>query len=342
MMKVLTFGEIMLRLKSVGQERLFQSPMLEASFGGGEANVAVSLANYGMDAAFATVLPDNAVADACVGELRRFNVDTSRIQKGPGRVGIYFLEAGANQLPSKVVYDRADSAIALAKPGDFDWDKTFDGVDWFHITGITPAISESAMELSLESVREAKRRGITVSCDLNYRKNLWKYGKRAAEVMRELANSVDVAIANEEDVQKSLEITADVEVESGELDREKYRQLGDKVLKAYPNMKMIAITLRESHSADWNGWAACLNDGKNFYVSKKYEIRDIVDRVGGGDSFAGGLIYGLNHYTDKQQALEFAVAASCLKHSILGDFNRVSASDVEKLMGGDGTGRVQR
>lgn len=341
-MKILTFGEIMLRLKSPGQECLFQSPMLEATFGGGEANVSVSLANYGMDAGFLTVLPENAVADACKAELRRFNVDVSRIVTGEGRVGIYFLEGGANQRASKVVYDRADSAIALAKPGDIDWETAFDGVEWFHITGITPAISESAMELSRESVKQAKQRGITVSCDLNYRKNLWKYGKRASEVMREMAHYVDVAIANEEDVQKSLEITTDVVVESGELDREKYRDLGGKVLAAYPNMKMIAITLRESHSADWNSWAACLNTGKDFYVSKKYEIRDIVDRVGGGDSFAGGLIYGLNHYEDKQQALEFAVAASCLKHSIIGDFNRVSAADVEKLMGGDGTGRVQR
>ena len=341
-MKFLTFGEIMLRLKAPGQECFFQSPMLEATFGGGEANVSVSLANYGLDAGFLTVLPSNAIGDECVKELRRFGVDTSRILRGEGRMGIYFLEGGANQRPSKVVYDRAWSAIAMAKPGDIDWEKAFEGVEWFHITGITPAISESAMELSLESVKEAKKRGITVSCDLNYRKNLWKYGKRAAEVMREIANYVDVAIANEEDVQKSLEITTDVVVESGELDREKYRDLGNKVLAAYPNMKMIAITLRESHSADWNGWAACLNDGKNFYVSKKYEIRDIVDRVGGGDSFAGGLIYGLNTYEDKQQALEFAVAASCLKHSIIGDFNRVGVSDVEKLMGGDGTGRVQR
>ena len=341
-MKFLTFGEIMLRLKAPGQECFFQSPMLEATFGGGEANVAVSLANYGLDTGFLTVLPANAIGDACVAELRRFGVDTSRILRGEGRMGIYFLEGGANQRPSKVVYDRAWSAIALAKPGSIDWDKAFEGVEWFHITGITPAISETAMELSLESVKEAKKRGITVSCDLNYRKNLWKYGKRAAEVMREIANFVDVAIANEEDVQKSLEITTDVVVESGELDREKYRDLGSKVLTAYPNMKMIAITLRESHSADWNGWAACLNDGENFYVSKKYEIRDIVDRVGGGDSFAGGLIYGLNTYAGKQQALEFAVAASCLKHSIIGDFNLVGVSDVEKLMGGDGTGRVQR
>ena len=282
------------------------------------------------------------ITDACVRELRGFGVDTSRIVTGDGRFGVYYVEGGANQLPSRVIYDRAWSAIAMAKPGDIDWDKAFEGVGWFHITGITPAISESAMALSLESVQEAKKRGITVSCDLNYRKNLWKYGKKASEVMRELAKYVDVAIANEEDVQKSLEITVDVNVESGELDREKYRALGNKVLEAYPNMKCIAITLRESHSADWNGWAACLNDGKDFYVSKKYEIRDIIDRVGGGDSFAGGLIYGLNHYEDKQSALEFAVAASCLKHSIPGDFNRVTVSDVTKLMGGDGTGRVQR
>ena len=295
-MKVLTFGEIMLRLKALGHERFFQSPMLEATFGGGEANVAVSLANYGMEAEFLTVLPQNDIADACIRELRYFGVDTKKIVRGDGRMGIYYLEAGANQLPSEVVYDRAYSSIALAKPGNIDWNKAFDGVDWFHITGITPAISESAMELSLESVKKAKQRGITVSCDLNYRKNLWKYGKQASEVMRELAKYVDVAIANEEDVQKSLEITVDVNVESGELDREKYRALGNKVLEAYPNMQCIAITLRESHSADWNGWAACLNDGKGFYVSKKYEIRDIIDRVGGGDSFAGGLIYGLNHY----------------------------------------------
>ena len=341
-MKVLTFGEIMLRLRAPGHERLFQSNMLEATFGGGEANVAVSLANFGMDAEFCTMLPENAIGDECIRELRRFGVGVSRIRRGKGRMGIYFLENGANQLPSKVIYDRADSAIALAGPGDFDWNAVFDGVDWFHITGITPAISESAMLLSLESVKEAKQRGITVSCDLNYRKNLWKYGKKADEVMRELAQYVDIAVANEEDVQKSLGITVDVNVESGELDREKYRALGDKVLETYPDMRMIAITLRESHSADWNGWAACLNDRESFRVSKKYEIRDIIDRVGGGDSFAGGLIYGLNHYEDRQQALEFAVAASCLKHSIIGDFNRVSVSDVEKLAGGDGTGRVQR
>lgn len=341
-MKVLTFGEIMLRLKAPGHERFFQSNIMEATFGGGEANVAVSLANYGMDAEFVTVLPDNTLGDECIKELRRFGVGTKLIERGNGRMGIYFLENGANQLPSKVVYDRSDSTIALATPGDINWDQVFEGVEWFHITGITPAISEKAKLLSLESVKMAKEKGITVSCDLNYRKNLWKYGKKAAEVMSELAKYVDVAIANEEDVQKSLEIKADVDVEAGKLDREKYRHLGNKVLEAYPNMKMIAITLRESHSADCNGWAACLNDGKDFYVSKKYEIRDIIDRVGGGDSFAGGLIYGLNTYESKQQALEFAVAASCLKHSIIGDFNRVAKSDVEKLMSGNGSGRVQR
>ena len=343
MARIVTLGEIMLRLKSPALERFFQSPSLEATFGGGEANVAVSLANYGMDAAFVTALPNNAIGEACLRDVRSFGVDVSNIKMMDGRMGIYFLETGSNQRPSKVVYDRADSCIAKAPVDTFDWKKIFDGATWFHITGITPAISESAMELSVASVKEAKKRGITVSCDLNYRKNLWKYGKKASEVMREIAKYVDVAIANEEDVQKSLEITVDdVNVESGELDRAKYKALGDKVLAAYPDMKMIAITLRESHSADWNGWAACLNDGKDFYVSKKYEIRDIVDRVGGGDSFAGGLLYGLNHYEDKQSALEFAVAASCLKHSVIGDFNRVNLSDVTKLMGGDGTGRVQR
>lgn len=341
-MKVLTFGEIMLRLASNNHERLFQTNQLEATFGGGEANVAVSLANYGMDAEFFTVLPKNTIGEACIGELRRFNVGTSKIIKKDGRMGIYFLEPGANQLASKTIYDRADSTIAKSKVGDVNWDEVFKDVDWFHITGITPAISQTAMELSLQSVMAAKEKGITVSCDLNYRKNLWKYGKKASEVMREIAKYVDVAIANEEDVQKSLEITIDVNVESGQLDREKYKELGNKVLQTYPNMKMIAITLRESHSADYNGWAACLNDRENFYVSKKYEIRDIIDRVGGGDSFAGGLIYGLNNYDSKQDALEFAVAASCLKHSVIGDFNRVSKEDVEKLMSGDGTGRVQR
>jgi 2-dehydro-3-deoxygluconokinase len=341
-MRVVTFGEIMLRLKAPGRERFFQRPMLETTFGGGEANVAVSLANYGFDAAFVTVLPENILADGCLQELRRYAVDTSKIKRGHGRMGVYFLEAGANQLPSKVVYDRSDSAISLAEPGDIDWDDAFDGADWFHITGITPAISASAMALSLEAVKSAKENGLTVSCDLNYRKKLWKYGKDAPEVMSQLVKYVDVAIANEEDCQKSLGIKADVDVVSGKLESDKYKALSDAVLEVYPNIKMIGITLRESISADINNWSACLNDRENFYVSRKYEIRDIIDRVGGGDSFSGGLIYGLNSFEQKQDALEFAVAASCLKHSILGDFNRVSVSDVEKLMEGDASGRVQR
>lgn len=341
-MKVLTFGEIMLRLKAPGHERLMQTPNLEATFGGGEANVAVSLANYGMDVSFLSFLPNNAVADACIGELRRFNVDTSRIIRKDGRVGIYYLDAGANQLPSKVIYDRAYSSISLAGPGDVDWNKAFDGVGWMHISGITPAISESLMELSIESVKEAKKRNITVSCDLNYRKNLWKYGKNAQEVMSEMASFCDVLIANEEDVQKSLGITIDVDVESGEIDNSKYEILGNKVLEKYPNAKMIAITLRESKSADTNGWSTCINNREKFYVSRHYDINDIIDRVGGGDSFAGGLIYGLNTYDTMEEALEFATAASCLKHSVIGDFNRVTVDDVKKLMAGDGSGRVQR
>lgn len=341
-MKYLCFGEIMLRLKSPEAQRLFQSPVLEATFGGGEANVAVSLANYGCDAAYLTVLPNNAIADECIKELRSFGVDTTRIQRSMGRMGIYFLEGGANQRPSKVVYDRAGSAIAQAKPGDIDWNAAFDGISWFHITGITPALSQTAMLLSTESVKEAKKRGITVSCDLNFRANLWKYGKSAHEVMPEILNYVDVAIANEEDVQKCLGITIDIAVGEGSLDREKYKNLSDMVLAGYPGLKLIAITLRESKSANTNGWAACLNDRKAFIESRRYEIMDIVDRVGGGDAFAAGLIYGLCHYEDNAKALEFAVAASCLKHSIMGDYNRMDVSEVVKLMGGDGSGRVLR
>lgn len=341
-MKVLTFGEIMLRLRAPGHERLFQSSALEATFGGGEANAAVSLANYGVDVEFFTVLPTGPIGDACLGELRRFGVGTERIERRPGRMGLYFLETGANQRPSRVVYDRAGSALSLAGPGDVDWDRVLRDVGWLHMTGITPAVSERAAQLSLEAVRGARAKGVTVSCDLNYRKNLWKYGRTAVEVMGELARYVDVAIANEEDVQKSLGIAIDADTEAGTLDREQYRALGDRVLQAYPNMKLIAITLRESRSADWNNWTACLNDGERYDVSRTYEIRDIVDRVGGGDSFAGGLIYGLLHYRDRRQALEFAAAASCLKHTIPGDFNRVDVSDVEQLMGGSGTGRVQR
>jgi len=341
-MKVLTFGEIMLRLKSPGHERFFQSPMLEATFGGGEANVAITIANFGMEVEYLTVLPNNTIADACVQELRKFGVDTRKIQRGEGRMGIYFLESGANQLPSKVIYDRSDSSIALAKPGDIDWDNVFEGVDWFYITGITPAISETAMELSLQSVKVAKEKSLTVSCDLNYRNKLWNYGKKATDVMIELVKYVDIAIINEEACQKCLGITVEMDAGSAKLETSKNELLSNAVFNAYPNMKLVAITMRESISADINGWAGCLNDREHFYVSKKYEIHDIIDRVGGGDAFAGGLIYGLNAYEDKQEALEFAVAAGCLKHSIIGDFNRVDISDVVNLIYGDATGRVQR
>lgn len=340
--KYVTFGEVMLRLKSPGHDKLFQSPALEATFGGGEANVAVSLANYGLDAQFVTALPNNDIADACIRELRGFGVDTTKIVRRAGRVGIYFLENGANQRPSNVIYDRAGSSIALMEKGEADWDEIFKGADWFHISGITPAISKNAKEASLEAVIKAKEHGVTVSCDFNYRNKLWKYGETAVQVMSELVKYVDVGIANEEDCQKSLGINVDVDVESGSLDTDKYKMLGDKVLQAFPNLKMIAITLRESRSADSNGWSACLSDRERFYISRKYDIKDIIDRVGGGDSFAAGLIYGLGTYENKQEALEFAVAASCLKHSISGDYNRVKFADVEKLMGGDASGRVNR
>ena len=351
--RVVTFGEIMLRLKSPGLERLFQSPLLEATFGGGEANVAVSLANFGMNAALVTVLPKNELGDACIAELRRFGVDISLIVRGSGRMGIYYLENGANQRASKVVYDRAHAAIALAQPGALDWKKIFTGATWVHITGITPAISQSAADLSMEAVRAAKQVGLTVSCDFNYRGKLWKYGKTAPEVMNALVKFVDIGIANEEDCQKSLGLKLDspgrsalaepgVKVEQGRLDTEQYQALTDKVLKTFPNLKLIAITLRESHSADVNGWSACLNDRRQFLLSRKYEITDIVDRVGGGDAFAAGLIYGLANGKSPEGALNFAVAASCLKHSIPGDFNRVTVDEAEKLASGEASGRVQR
>ena len=340
--RVVTFGEVMLRLKAPGFERLLQSPILEATFGGGEANVAVSLAQFGWESAFVSILPQNEIADACLAEMRKFGVDTTGVVRGAGRMGIYFLESGANQRASKVVYDRAASSIAAAKPGMIDWKKALAGATWFHVTGITPAISAGAADLAIEAARAARDIGVTVSCDFNYRAKLWKYGKTAPEVMTELVRHVDVGIANEEDCQKALGIAVDVSVESGRLATDQYEQLTRKVLEKFPNLRAQAITLRESHSADANGWSACLNDRTNFYVSRKYEITDIVDRVGGGDAFAAGLIYGLRHYENNADALNFAVAASCLKHSIPGDFNRVTASEVEKLMGGDASGRVQR
>jgi 2-dehydro-3-deoxygluconokinase len=337
----------MLRLKSPGFERLFQSPVLEATFGGAEANVAVSLAQYGVDVAFATAIPANQVGDECVAELRRFGVSTRFVKRQGGRLGIYFLETGANQRASKVTYDRAGSSISTAKPGDFDWDAILDGAKWFHVTGVTAAISESAAQLAIEGARAARDKGLTVSCDYNYRKNLWKYGKTAPEVMRELVQHVHVGIANEEDCQKALGIelagAGDQEVHSGELDREKYRALAERVLEEFPSLTHQVITLRESRSADHNGWAACLHNRSEFHVSRRYEITDIVDRVGGGDSFGAGLIYGLLTYAgDDRKALEFATAASCLKHSIPGDFNRVNVPEVEALMKGEGSGRVQR
>jgi 2-dehydro-3-deoxygluconokinase len=342
MKRVVTFGEVMLRLKSPGLERLFQAPALEATFGGAEANVAVSLANYGLQASFVSALPKNAIADSALAELRGLGVDTQYVKRQGERMGIYFLEGGANQRASKVVYDRAGSSISTAKAGDFDWDAIFKGANWFHISGVTPAISASAAELSIESARQARAAGLTVSIDYNYRKNLWKYGKTAPEVMRELVKHAHVGIANEEDCQKALGIEADADVHSGELDANKYKALAEKVLKEFPNLDKQVITLRESRSADVNGWSAVLHDGKEFHHSKHYEITDIVDRVGAGDSFAGGLIYGLLQLGDAKQALEFATAASCLKHSIIGDYNRVTVAEVEDLMKGGGSGRVQR
>ncbi|HLI86199.1 MAG TPA: sugar kinase [Bryobacteraceae bacterium] len=341
--RVVTFGEIMLRLAAPAWERFLQSPRFEATFGGGEANVAVALASLGVPTAYVTVLPEkNAIADVLTGELRRFGVDTTRIARGKGRLGIYFLETGANQRPSRVVYDREESAMALAGPGDIDWDAALEGAGWFHITGITPAISESAAKLSLEAARAARSKGVTVSCDLNYRKNLWKWGRNAREVMPELAGCCDVLMANEEDVQMALGLGAGVNAAAGSLDTRQYEDLAGRVLAAYPNARQVAITLRESKSASHNGWSACLKGRGSFLVSRHYEITHIVDRVGAGDSFAAGLIYGLLKLDTAQQALEFAVALSCLKHSIPGDFSRTTVAEVEALLEGGGSGRVQR
>jgi len=332
----------MLRLKPPNWKRFFQSPLLEATFGGGEANVAVGLSRLGLNSAYVSVIPANPIGDACIGELRRHHVDTSLMTRNGDRLGIYYLEAGANQRPSKVVYDRAHSAIAEAKSGDIDWDVIFDNADWFHISGITPAISLSVSELSLEAVKKAKEKGVTVSCDLNFRKKLWKYGKSAPEVMGELVKYADIIIGNEEDCQKSLGLKVDINIESGKLQAEKYKELTDKILKIYPNIKKIAITLRESHSANYNGWSAVVNNRKEFLVSKKYEIHNIVDRVGAGDTFAAGLIYGLNNLYGDREALEFAVAASCLMHSIPGDLPLLSVEEIKNLVRGVTSGRVQR
>ena len=321
--KVVTFGEIMLRLAPEGYYRFVQAASYGATYGGGEANVAISLANYGMDASFVTKLPAHEIGQAGVNSLRQFGVDTSKIVRGGDRVGIYFLEKGASQRPSKVIYDRAGSAIATATTADFNWDEIFEGADWFHFTGITPALGDNVAEICLEACKAAKAKGITVSCDLNYRNKLWSKEK-AGQVMGELCKYVDVCISNEEDANDVFGIKSE----------------GTELTDRF-GFKKVAITLRTSISANDNKWAAMLYENGESYFSKEY-LMHIVDRVGGGDSFGGGLIYAcLNDYAP-QDTIEFAVAASCLKHSIEGDFNQVSVSEVQKLAGGDASGRVQR
>lgn len=344
MNKVVTFGEVMLRLASPGFERFLQSPELKATFGGGEANVAVSLANYGIPVSFVTRLPKNDLATACTNEMRGLGVDTSDIVYGGDRMGIYFLEAGAVSRASKVIYDRAYSAISEIKTGMIDWDKVFEGAGWFHWTGITPAISRGAAEVCLEAIKAANAKGITVSTDLNYRKNLWKYGKTANEVMPELVEGCDVVLGNEEDAAMALNIHPDgVDVTAGHVEADAYLSVSQKIMKQFPRCKKVITTLRGSVSASHNSWSGVLYDGKVLFKAPTYQITHIVDRVGGGDSFMGGLIYGLLTYPeDDQKALNFAVAASCLKHTVYGDYNRVSVSEVEKLMGGDASGRVSR
>lgn len=341
-MKVVTFGELMVRLQPFNYERFVQANSLEFSFGGGEANVAVSLANYGLDAAFVTKLPAHAIGQAAVNSLRRYGVDTSMITRGGDRVGIYYNEKGASQRGSVCIYDRANSAIQLAQPSDFDWDKIFEGVDWFHFTGITPALGENVVEICREACKAAKAHGVKISCDLNYRGKLWTR-EQARAAMTDLCQYVDVCISNEEDAKDVFGIEAEAtDIYGGKLNAEGYKSVAKQLADKF-HFEKVAITLRESHSAFDNGWSAMLYDvaSNEYCFSKKYDLH-IIDRVGGGDSFGGGLIYGLNTYADEKTALEFAVAASCLKHTILGDYNRVSVSEVESLMKGSGTGRVQR
>lgn len=340
MKRVVTFGEIMLRLAPNGYLRFVQSEQYEATYGGGEANVAVSLANFGLDAAFVTKLPSHEIGQAGVNALRKFGVDTSLITRGGDRVGIYFCEKGASQRPSKVIYDRAGSSIATAVKSDFDWNKIFENVGWFHFTGITPALGDNVAEICLEAVKAAKERGITVSCDLNYRKKLWSKEK-AGKVMGELCKYVDVCIANEEDASDVFGISAaNTDVTKGEVNHDGYKDVARQLADRF-GFKAVAITLRTSISANDNDWAAMLYDGKDYYFSKQYHMH-IVDRVGGGDSFGAGLIYSMINGYDPKSTIEFAVAASCLKHSIEGDMNMVSVDEVQKLAGGDGSGRVQR
>ena len=341
--RYVTFGELMLRLSPRSGERILQTSSFEATFGGAEANVAVSLGGYGEDVAFVTALPSNPVADAAIGELRRFGVDTSFIRRSGERIGIYYVEPGAAMRPSKVVYDRAHSAISEVSSGDFDWEAIFRGAHWFHVTGITPAIAKSTAEVTLDALRAARGLGLKISCDLNYRKKLWKWGKDPKEVMPMVAEYVDVLIANEEDCQKCLGIELDVDVTSGSLETSKYRELASRVMKAFPNVSNLAVSLRESVSADWNNWSIVMATRDAFYTSRKCEIRDIVDRVGGGDAFGAGLIWGLNNLAGPQEAVEFAAAASALKHTIYGDYNRMSLDEVVAMASSsDTSGRVQR
>ena len=340
MAKIVTFGELMLRLAPNGYYRFFQNDQMQATFGGGEANVAVSLSNYGMDASFVTKLPSHAIGQAAVNSLRALGVDTKDIVRGGERVGIYYLEKGASQRGSVCIYDRAYSAIQLAKREDFDWDKIFDGADWFHFTGITPAIGGDLVNICLDACKAAKAKGVKISCDLNYRGKLWTR-EEARKAMTELCKYVDVCISNEEDAKDVFGIEAEnTDIYGGKLNKEGYKSVAKQLKDAF-GFEKVAITLRSSISANDNDWAAMLYDGENYCFSKEYHLH-IVDRVGGGDSFGGGLIYALLNGKDTQAAVEFAVAASALKHSIEGDYNRVSVSEVEKLAGGDASGRVQR
>ena len=339
-MRVITFGEIMLRFAPEGYNRLFQTPVLNGTFGGGEANVAVSLSNFGVDAGFVTKLPDNAIADACVRELRGFGVDVRYIARGGERMGVYYMEKGASCRPSNVIYDRAHSSISTAVASDFDWDKIFDGADWFHFTGITPALSDELANITLTAVKVAKSKGLSVSCDLNYRKKLWTRDK-AGMVMSTLMPYVDLCICNEEDTKDVFNIVADgTDIEKGSLSRDGYVGVAKKLVDRF-GFKKVAITLRESFSANDNDWSAMLYADGVAHFSNKYSLH-IVDRVGGGDSFGAGLIYGFVKGFDNQSALEFAVASSALKHTIEGDFNRVSVKEVESLLKNGGSGRVQR
>lgn len=340
MSEVVTFGELMLRLAPENYLRFVQSERYQATFGGAEANVAVSLANYGVDATFVTKLPLHEIGQAAVNSLRKFGVETGKIVRGGERVGIYYCEKGASQRPSKVIYDRAYSSFATAKREDFDWQCIFDGARWFHFTGITPALSDGTAEICLDAVKEAKKKNITVSCDLNFRKKLWSKEK-AGKVMGELCKYVDYCIANEEDAKDVFGIEAEnADIDGGKLDRNGYVSVAKKLTERF-GFKGVAVTLRESRSANDNGWSGMLYTGGTAYFSKKYSMH-IVDRVGGGDSFGGGLIYALLNRYAPQEAIGFAVAASCLKHSVEGDYNLVSLAEVENLAGGDANGRVQR